>query len=79
MSSENPSPTESFVQQMLGTTTVGTPRADSDVPELNDALARLYAFRATWNAGDVIDEKSGLTADDLDVVTSFMDDSRSSD
>jgi len=41
-------------------------------PELIDALARLKAFRATRNAGDVIDEGSGLTTNDLDVVTSFV-------
>jgi hypothetical protein len=48
-------------------------------PELNDALERLKAFRATWNRGDTIDDESGLTADDLDVVTSFVDDFPSSD
>lgn len=34
----------------------------------NVALSRLRAFRQSWNDGDVIDEDSGLTADDLDVV-----------
>jgi hypothetical protein len=48
-------------------------------PDLNDALARLKAFRATWNRGETIDEESGLTADDIDVVTSFVDDFPSSD
>lgn len=33
-----------------------------------DALARLVRFRQSWNDGDVIDEESGLTADDLDAV-----------
>jgi hypothetical protein len=41
-------------------------------PDLTDALARLKAFRATWNAGHVIDEGSGLTANDIDVVASFV-------
>jgi hypothetical protein len=48
-------------------------------PDLNDALARLKAFRATWNLGETIDEESGLTANDIDVVTSFVDDFPSSD
>lgn len=48
-------------------------------PDLNDALARLAAFRATWNPGDAIDEESGLTADDLDVVIAFVNDFPSSD
>jgi hypothetical protein len=42
------------------------------VPDLTDALARIKAFRATWNAGDVIDEGSGLTANDIDVLASFV-------
>jgi hypothetical protein len=50
-----------------------------EVPDLNDAIARLKAFRATWNHGDTIDEESRLTANDLDVVTSFVDDFPSSD
>ena len=32
------------------------------------SIARLKAFRSTWNEGDQIDEQSGLTADDLDTV-----------
>jgi hypothetical protein len=44
----------------------------TQAPDLIDALARLKAFRATWNAGDVIDEGSGLTANDIDVVTSSV-------
>lgn len=32
------------------------------------ALARLAAFRASWNAGDVICDDSNLTADDLDLL-----------
>jgi hypothetical protein len=50
-----------------------------EAPDLNDALARLKAFRTTWNRGETIDEESGLTADDIDVVTSFVDDFPSSD
>lgn len=30
------------------------------------ALDRIRAFRATLNDGDLIDEESGMTADDLD-------------
>ena len=53
--------------------------AMAKAPDLNDALGRLKAFRATWNRGDTIDEESGLTADDIDIVTSFVDDFPSSD
>jgi hypothetical protein len=48
-------------------------------PDLDDAIARLKAFRASWNAGDVIDAGSGLTANDIDVVTGFVTDSASND
>jgi hypothetical protein len=48
-------------------------------PDLKDALARLKAFRATRNDGDVIDQVSGLTANDIDVVTSFVTKFSSSD
>jgi hypothetical protein len=48
-------------------------------PDLNDALARLKAFRSTWNPGETIDEESGLTADDIDTLISFVDDFPSSD
>ena len=51
----------------------------SQAPDLNDALARLKAFRATRNAVEVIDEGSGLTANDIDVVTNFVTDFSSSD
>jgi hypothetical protein len=44
----------------------------TQTPDLKDALARLKAFRATRNDGDVIDQVSGLTANDIDVVTSFV-------
>ena len=74
MSAENPSPTESFVQQMLGTTSDGISGADTNVLDLNDALGRLRSFRASWNHGDVIDEVSGLTANVIDLVLSFVDD-----
>jgi hypothetical protein len=40
----------------------------SDEKDIDNALARLKAFRATWNADDVIDEQSGLTAGDLDLA-----------
>jgi hypothetical protein len=48
-------------------------------PDLNDAVARVKAFRAFWNPGDVIDEQSGMTADDLDTILSFVADFPSSD
>ena len=51
----------------------------AQIPDLNDAVARLKAFRSTWNQGDVIDEESGVTADDLDVILSFVADFPSSD
>jgi hypothetical protein len=51
----------------------------SGEPNLKDALEPLNAFRATWNRGATIDDESGLTADDLDVVASFVDDVPSSD
>jgi hypothetical protein len=35
---------------------------------LKTAIARLTEFRASWNAGDLIDEDSKLTADDLDLL-----------
>ncbi|MEG3164440.1 hypothetical protein U1701_07520 [Sphingomonas sp. PB2P19] len=48
-------------------------------PDLDDAVAGLKAFRATWNHGETIDEESGLTADDLNVLISFAEDFPSSD
>lgn len=36
--------------------------------KVNAAIARLAAFRASWNDGDEIDEGSHLTAADLDVL-----------
>jgi hypothetical protein len=47
--------------------------------DLNEAVAPLKAFRSTWNPGDVIDEESGVTADDIDTILSFMADFPSSD
>ncbi len=35
---------------------------------LSTALDRLRAFRATFNAGEPVDEESGLTADDLTAI-----------
>jgi hypothetical protein len=51
----------------------------TQTPDLKDALARLKEFRATRNDGDVIDQVSGLTANDIDVVTSFVTEFSSSD
>jgi hypothetical protein len=48
-------------------------------PDLNDAVARLKAFRLTWNEGDQIDDESGLTADDVDTILSFVADFPTSD
>ena len=48
-------------------------------PNLNDAFRRLAAFRSTWNDGDAIDQESGLTADDLDIVIAFTNEFQSSD
>lgn len=36
--------------------------------DLSASLARLRAFRATWNEQDQIDARSGLVARDLDRV-----------
>ncbi len=36
-------------------------------------LARLKAFRTSWNDDDLIDEDSGLTAADLDAVIADAD------
>ncbi len=38
------------------------------MPDLCDALTRLAKFRQSWNGGDVIDDDSKLTVDDLDVI-----------
>ncbi len=38
------------------------------MPDLLTALDRLGSFRDGWREGDVIDEKSGLTADDIDLI-----------
>ncbi len=35
---------------------------------LSTALDRLRAFRATFNAGEPVDEESGLMADDLSSI-----------
>lgn len=48
------------------------------MPQLTSALDRLRAFRATFNAGEPVDEESGLMADDLttiiDAVEAFGED-----
>ena len=43
-------------------------RRQAHLLDLATAIAHLKEFRATWNPGDVIDEESGLTADDLDCI-----------
>lgn len=53
------------------------PRSNADTHltdpllDLDDAVARLEAFRAAWNTGDVIDEKTALAADGIDTILSF--------
>lgn len=102
MTIEKPSPTESFVHQMLGTLVthkvitddlrnqISRDAANSSLAErveasagkasdLNDAVARLKAFRSTRNPGDVIDEETSLTAADIDTILSFVTDFPSSD
>lgn len=53
------------------------------MPDTATALAHLKTFRATFNAGDAVDEESGLTADDLTVlieaVEAFSEDAVASD
>ena len=39
---------------------------------LNAAIAHLAAFRASWNADDHIDEVSGLTARDVDLILATL-------
>ncbi len=53
--------------------------AMAEAPDLNDAVARAKAFLTGWNPGDVIDEDSGMTADDLSVILAFVSDFSSSD
>lgn len=43
------------------------------VDRVTAALHHLKEFRATWNAGDLIDEESQLSADDLSVLIEVMD------
>ncbi len=41
--------------------------------DLISALARLRAFRSTWDDEAVIDEESGLTATDLATILAAVD------
>ncbi|WP_374294154.1 hypothetical protein [Sphingomonas sp.] len=43
------------------------------VERVSMALAHLRDFRASWNEGDLIDESSRLTADDIGVIIEVMD------
>lgn len=43
------------------------------VDRFTTALHHLKGFRAAWNVGDLIDEKSRLSADDLSVLIEVMD------
>jgi hypothetical protein len=47
--------------------------------DVNDTVARLKAFRSIWDPGDVIDEGSALTADNIDTILSFVADFPSSE
>ena len=40
---------------------------------LTPALDRIRAFRASWNEGDLIDEESGMTAEDLDRIIQALE------
>jgi hypothetical protein len=48
-------------------------------PDLKDAVSRLREFRWSRNEGEIIDELSGLTTDDVDAILSFVADFPSSD
>jgi hypothetical protein len=68
---------EAFAKDMVATGEYDSikVRDEADLtqaPDLIDALARLKAFRDVRSASDVIDEGSGLTANDIDVITSFV-------
>jgi hypothetical protein len=49
------------------------------VPDLKDAVSRLREFRWSRNEGEIIDEVSGLTTDDVDAILSFVAEFPSSD
>jgi hypothetical protein len=40
------------------------------------SVSRLNAFRQSWNAGDVICDECGLTADDLDRILARLEEVR---
>lgn len=43
------------------------------VDRVTKALRHLREFRATFNAGEIVDEESRLSADDLSVLIEVMD------
>lgn len=43
------------------------------VDRVAEALRHLREFRATFNAGEIVDEESRLSADDLSVLIEVMD------
>jgi hypothetical protein len=53
-------------------TTDSPAEPDTDISangaDLHTAMERLRAFGMSWNPGDIIDDDSGLTADDLRVI-----------
>jgi hypothetical protein len=40
---------------------------------LGEALNRLHAFAATFNSGDYVDEESGLTTDDMNLMLTMLE------
>lgn len=40
---------------------------------MGEALNHLHAFAATFNAGDYVDEESGLTADDMNLMLTMLE------
>jgi hypothetical protein len=40
---------------------------------LDEALNRLHAFAARFGAGDYVDEESGLTADDMNLMLTMLE------
>jgi hypothetical protein len=46
---------------------------DEATHRLGEALNHLHAFAATFNAGDYVDEESGLTADDMNLMLTMLE------
>lgn len=54
----------------------GLPQITDNDPGQNVAVSRLKAFRSAWGRGEVIHDKSGLTAEDVDTVLGIVLDVR---